>query len=229
MVQYTTALSKCTPIKQAAGGTLSRIQMSAFSNHLRVIRDGIRRWLRRGARITLFSDANPSWRSSYYRANRELMLMRIVTMLFLACLACGVTRSPLLAAANPVASAPSTSEVEPIRTVELKFAAFNRHDAAAIETLYASNAILRSPDYPELLGNSKIADTYRWIFDAIPDAKDSIVTIESTANHVYVQFVLSGHLKSAENKPINVRIMSVYTVKDHLVVSDSTYYDRKTP
>ncbi|MBB6244403.1 MULTISPECIES: nuclear transport factor 2 family protein [unclassified Rhodanobacter] len=111
----------------------------------------------------------------------------------------------------------------------MKFSAFNRHDAAAIENLYASDAILRSPDYPELLGNSKIADTYRWIFDAIPDAKDSIVTIESAANHVYVQFVLSGHLKDAGNKPISVRIMSVYTIKDHLVVSDSTYYDRKAP
>ncbi|HEX3449127.1 MAG TPA: nuclear transport factor 2 family protein, partial [Isosphaeraceae bacterium] len=141
---------------------------------------------------------------------------------------CGLSRPSLLAVASPVASATGTSEREPIRTVALKFSAFNRHDAATIEALYASDAVLRSPDYPELLGNSKIADTYRWIFDAIPDAKDSIVTIESTANHVYVQFVLSGHLKGAENKPINVRIMSVYTVKDHLVVSDSTYYDRKT-
>ncbi len=111
----------------------------------------------------------------------------------------------------------------------MKFAAFNRHDAAAIENLYASNATLHSPDYPELVGNSKIADTYRWIFDAIPDAKDSIVTIENTANHVYVQFILSGHMKAAGNKPINVHIMSVYTIKDHLVTSDSTYYDRKAP
>jgi len=113
--------------------------------------------------------------------------------------------------------------------VEQKFAAFNRHDAAAIETLYASDATLRSPDYPELVGNAKIADTYRWIFDAIPDAKDSIVTIESKANHVYVQFVMSGHLKNAGNKPISVRIISVYTITNHLIASDSTYYDRKAP
>ncbi|WP_267220363.1 nuclear transport factor 2 family protein [Dyella silvae] len=130
-------------------------------------------------------------------------------------------------AASPVVSGPGTSQLEPVKTVQLKFEAFNRHDAAAIETLYASDAILRSPDYPELVGNSKIADTYRWIFDAIPDAKDSIVSIDSTENRVYVQFVLSGHMKDPGHKPISVRIMSVYTIKDHRVVSDSTYYDRK--
>ena len=157
------------------------------------------------------------------------MLMKIITTILLACFVCGVTRLTSLAAASPVASGPGTAELEPIRTVELKFAAFNRHDADAIENLYANDAILHSPDHPELLGNAKIADTYRWIFGAIPDAKDSIVTIESTANRVYVQFVLSGHLKDAGNKPISVRIMSVYTIKDHLVVSDSTYYDRKAP
>lgn len=134
-----------------------------------------------------------------------------------------------MAVASPVASGLGTAGLGPTKTVEQKFSAFNRHDAAAIQSLYASDAILHSPDYPELHGNSKIADTYRWIFDAIPDANDSVVTLESTADHVYVQFVLSGHLKDAGNKPISVRIMSVYTIKDHLIVGDSTYYDRKTP
>jgi limonene-1,2-epoxide hydrolase len=155
------------------------------------------------------------------------MLMKILAMILLACSIGGIATMALPAVASPIAPAPSASELAPIQAVELKFAAFNRRDADAIEHLYASDATLHSPDYPELVGNTKIADTYRWIFDAIPDAKDSIVTIESAANHVYVQFVLSGHLKAAGNKPINVRIMSVYTVKDHLIVSDSTYYDRK--
>jgi ketosteroid isomerase-like protein len=157
------------------------------------------------------------------------MLMKIITTILLTCFVCSVTMPALLAVASTVASGPGTSETEPVKTIESKFSAFNRHDADAIETIYANDAILRSPDYPELVGNSKIADTYRWIFNAIPDAKDSIVTIDSTANRVYVQFVLSGHLKDAGNKPISVRIMSVYTIKDHRVVSDSTYYDRKAP
>lgn len=155
------------------------------------------------------------------------MLMKIVTMVLLACFVCGVATPGLPAVASSVASATGNSELAPIKTVESKFAAFNRHDAAAIEALYAGDAVLHSPDYPELNGNSKIADTYRWIFGAIPDAKDSIASIESAGNHVYVQFVMSGHLKGAANKPISVRIISVYTIKDRQIAGDSTYYDRK--
>ncbi len=156
------------------------------------------------------------------------MPMNIVTLVLLTCLASS-GQAPLPAIADQLSPDPGGSESEPIRTVESKFSAFNRHDTGAIESLYARDALLQSPDHPELVGNAKIADTYRWIFDAIPDAKDSIATIESVANRVYVQFVLSGHLKDAGNKPISVRIMSVYTIKDHLIVSDSTYYDRKAP
>lgn len=153
--------------------------------------------------------------------------MKITASMLLAYFLWSATGPALPAVAGPAVSGQGASESEAVRTAEAKFSAFNRHDAAAIETLYASDATLRSPDYPELVGNAKIADTYRGIFDAIPDAKDSIVTIDSAADRVYVQFVLSGHLKSAGNKPISVRIMSVYTIKDHRIVSDATYYDRK--
>jgi ketosteroid isomerase-like protein len=117
----------------------------------------------------------------------------------------------------------------PIDTVRKKFDAFNRHDAAAIQEIYASNATLHSPDYPSLEGNAPIADTYRKLFGAIPDAKDNVDLLETSANHVYAQFVLTGHWKGAEDNPINVRIISVYAVKDGHIVEDLTYYDRKSP
>lgn len=152
--------------------------------------------------------------------------MKTVTMLVHACALGALMEAGALAAPkvgiSPVGIAPE-------KTVEQKFEAFNRHDADAIEDLYAKDAMLHSPDHPELLGNAKIAETYRWIFAAIPDAKDTISSIESTGNNVYVQFVLTGHMKNAQSDAINVRIMSVYTVKDDRIVSDSTYYDRKTP
>lgn len=117
----------------------------------------------------------------------------------------------------------------PIDTVQKKFAAFNRHDAVAIQEIYAGNAILHSPDYPSLEGNAPIAETYRKLFDAIPDAKDNLELLEASANHVYAQFVLTGHWKGEQDKPLNVRIISVYAVKDGHIVEDSTYYDRKAP
>jgi len=118
---------------------------------------------------------------------------------------------------------------EPIETIQRKFLAFNAHDVTAIENIYAADAVLHSPDYPQLVGNSKIADTYKQIFDAIPDARDNIVSIQSSADTVYAQFILSGHFNGMQSKPVNVRIISVYTVKDHHIAGDSTYYDRKSP
>lgn len=115
------------------------------------------------------------------------------------------------------------------KTVRAKFEAFNRHDVAAIQASYAPNAVLHSPDYPDLHGNSAIAQTYRQLFDALPDAADAVRDLGYFKDKIYAQFVLTGHVKGAPDKSVTVRIASVYTIKDNLIVEDSTYYDRKTP
>ena len=111
--------------------------------------------------------------------------------------------------------------------VRAKFAAFNRHDADAIERLYATAATLHSPDYPTLTGNQLIGDTYRRLFAAVPDAKDTLALLERAGSHVYAQFVLSGHLHGAQAQPISVRLISVYQVRGAHIAEDVTYYDRK--
>ena len=116
-----------------------------------------------------------------------------------------------------------------IEVVQSKFAAFNQHDVAAIESIYAAGALLNSPDYRNLVGNKPIAETYRKLFDAIPDAKDNVELLEAAGNHIYVQFVLSGHWNGIADKPLGVRIMAVYKVVDGRIVDDATYYDRKAP
>jgi hypothetical protein len=102
------------------------------------------------------------------------------------------------------------ADIRPIEAVRNKFAAF-------------------SPDYRNLVGNKPIAETYRKIFDSIPDAKDNIELLDSSGKHVYAQFVLSGHWNGMQDKPISVRIMAAYTVKNGRIVDDATYYDRKVP
>src|SRR5579859_1899072 len=99
-------------------------------------------------------------------------------------------------AATPLAAA---APAMPIDIVRQKFEAFNRHDTEAIERAYADDATLHSPDYPSLSGNAPIADTYRKLFAAIPDAKDEIETLEASPKHVYVQFVLTGHFGGAQD------------------------------
>ncbi len=143
------------------------------------------------------------------------------TAVLLFCMASGI--------ANTATSAGSGGDIKSMDAVRLKFAAFNKHDADTIEKIYASSAILHSPDYPNLAGNKQIADTYRGLFNAIPDANDKLETLETSSSHIYAQFVLTGHLKGAQDKPITVRIISVYAVKDGRIVDDATYYDRKMP
>jgi len=116
-----------------------------------------------------------------------------------------------------------------IEVVQSKFAAFNLHDVAAIENIYAREALLNSPDYRNLVGNKPIAETYRKLFDAIPDAKDNVELLEAAGNHIYVQFVLSGHWNGIADKPLGVRIIAVYKATDGHIVDDATYYDRKAP
>ena len=121
------------------------------------------------------------------------------------------------------------SDDDTLRTVQLKFAAFDRHDAAAIQGTYAAEAILHSPDYPNLVGNAPIADTYRRLFEAIPDARDEVQSLDRSADKIYARFALTGHWKAAPDQAIKVRIFSVYTVRDGHIVEDDTYYDRKVP
>lgn len=129
-----------------------------------------------------------------------------------------------VAAATSVAAGTDAKAVDVVRQ---KFEAVNRHDADAIQRIYAADARLQSPDYPSLTGNAPIAETYRKIFAAIPDAKDEIETLEASPNHVYVQFVLTGHFGGAQDKPVRVRLIAVYAVSHGHIVDDVTYYDRK--
>lgn len=147
--------------------------------------------------------------------------MKASRLMVLACSLCGLASAPMLAAThrNP----------DPLDVVRQKFVAFDKHDVSAIEKIYAADAVLHSPDYPALSGGAPIADTYRHLFEAIPDAKDNLVSLDHVGDKVYAQFVLTGHFKGADDKTIRVPIMSVYTVRDGHIVVDSTYYDRKTP
>lgn len=146
--------------------------------------------------------------------------MKATRFIALACLAAGMSCACGAPAAREQANA--------ARTVRQKFAAFNRHDPGAIQSIYGTNAVLHSPDYPDLRGNVPIAGTYRQLFAAIPDAKDEIESFDAVGDKVYAQYILAGHWTGA-SKPLHLRIISVYVVKDDRIVDDTTYYDRKAP
>ena len=116
---------------------------------------------------------------------------------------------------------------DPLSVARQKFFAFDRHDTAAIQNLYAADAVLKSPDYPDLQGNAQIGDTYQRLLKAIPDARDEVQSLDRSGQKVYAQFLLIGHWMGSADKPIRVPILSVYTIRDGHIVADTTYYDRK--
>jgi len=131
--------------------------------------------------------------------------------------------------AGLTACAMSRDRDDPLTVVRQKFSAFDRHDTAAIQNLYAAEAVLNSPDYPELHGNAQIGDTYQRLLKAIPDARDEVQSLDLSGQKVYAQFLLIGHWMGSADKPIRVPILSVYTVRGGHIVADKTYYDRKAP
>jgi len=134
----------------------------------------------------------------------------------------------LATVASCASSAPAPRrQADAEMTVRQKFAAFNRHDADTIQSIYGANAVLHSPDYPALTGNLAIAGTYRQLFAAIPDARDEIQSLDAIADKVFVQFTLTGHWGGEPGKGLQVPIMSIYIVKDGHIAEDATYYDRK--
>jgi len=222
MAKNPAALSEFGAPRRRQLDSRDRPQVSGFSNHSHEPRGVISTLALRPcveSRFTLRRiDFTPS---SLLCVCVESIKMKTAAMIFVFSFASVL--------ANPALSAASRGDIKPIDLVRLKFEAFNRHDAETIEKIYASGATLNSPDYHNLAGNSQIADTYRRLFEAIPDAKDNLESIENSSSHIYAQFVLTGHLNGAQDKPINVRIISVYAVKDGHIVDDSTYYDRKMP
>lgn len=134
-----------------------------------------------------------------------------------------------LALLGLIGCATSPDSVSSIAPVRQKFAAFDRHDVSTIENLYAADAVLHSPDYPELHGSGPIAETYQRLFKAIPDARDEVQSLDVCGEKVYAQFLLTGHWQGSPDKPIRVPILSVYTVHGGHISADSTYYDRKAP
>jgi ketosteroid isomerase-like protein len=118
-------------------------------------------------------------------------------------------------------------EADALQVVRVKFDAFNRHDVAALQHIYADDAVLQSPEYPHLAGNSQIADSYRRLFEAIPDARDEVRDMRGSGDRVFVEFTVIGHFNDAAQTPISGRIASIYTIKGGRIIDDSTYYDRK--
>jgi ketosteroid isomerase-like protein len=100
------------------------------------------------------------------------------------------------------------------------FAAFNRHDAAAMELMYSPDARLTSSDFCRTRGRSDVRRTYEALFRAYPDIHDEVTTIVSEGDRVAVRFTaVSTRSRMA------LTIHTFLKVRDGRIVEDDSVFD----
>lgn len=124
---------------------------------------------------------------------------------------------------------------DPKEVAQAIFAAFNRHDAEGIASLYADDTFVDSPDFPAPKRSPKeVAENYRNYFEAMPDIKDDVTNMIVSGDKVIVEFVSSGTIQNLapddppvmKGKKFSLKICSILEIKNGKVVRDITYYDQ---
>ena len=101
------------------------------------------------------------------------------------------------------------------------FAAFNRHDAAAMASLYSADAMLNSSDFcAPRKGPAEVKRTYAELFQAFPDIRDEGMSYIVEGERVAVQFVA----RSAKGQ-MNLPIGAFLVVHNGQIVSDEAYFN----
>lgn len=111
----------------------------------------------------------------------------------------------------------------PRSVVEAMFGAFNRNDVAALETFYADDARLTSPEFcAPRTGREGVRRTYSALFKSFPGIKDEVKEMVVEGDRVAVWF--TSH-STTPDKEFTLPIMTFLTVRDGLIRTDDTIYD----
>jgi ketosteroid isomerase-like protein len=113
-------------------------------------------------------------------------------------------------------AAPNTPEA----VVQAMFAAFNRHDAAAMKLMYSEDARLTSSDFCHARGRSDVTRTYEALFQAFPDIHDDVATIVTQGDRVAVRFTASS-----KRGGMSMTIHTFLRVRDGRIVEDDSVFD----
>jgi ketosteroid isomerase-like protein len=109
---------------------------------------------------------------------------------------------------------------DPASVARAVFEAFNTHDWARMEALYAPDVELMDPALEKIkIGKEGMTDFYR----SVPDIHDEVKTLTASGNTVVVEFVSTGTI---EGQKFSLPICTVFKIENGVVVSDHTYYDK---
>lgn len=116
-----------------------------------------------------------------------------------------------------------SSAATPHITIDRLFAAFNRHDLQALQSLYAPNAILTSSDFCASRTGADVTRTYAAMFKSVPDIRDDVVSVVIDGNQAAVRFISSA----GGPEPFRMKLMTYFKFKSGLIVEDDTVFDTK--
>ena len=139
--------------------------------------------------------------------------------LFVALLLASCQQTP----APPTVESPDAKNLELIQTY---FKHFNAHDWQKMAAMYREPAEMKDPAFGlEMIRQTRaeIVGKYQELNQAIPDVRDSILSIYPSGKHVVVEFISSG--TAPDSSKFTLPICTVFTIENGLITQDFTYYD----
>ena len=111
---------------------------------------------------------------------------------------------------------------DPAAIIDKLFDAFNRHDVAALQTLYAPNARLTSSDFCKARSGVDVARTYGALFRAFPDIRDDVDAIVIEDDRAAVRFVSSIR---APGGGFPLKLTTFFRFSGGRIIEDDTIFD----
>ena len=111
---------------------------------------------------------------------------------------------------------------DPAAIIDKLFDAFNRHDVAALQTLYAPNARLTSSDFCKARSGVDVARTYGALFRAFPDIRDDVEAIVIEGDRAAVRFVSSIR---APGGGFPLKLTTFFRFSGGRIIEDDTIFD----
>ncbi|HSS18878.1 MAG TPA: nuclear transport factor 2 family protein [Pyrinomonadaceae bacterium] len=144
------------------------------------------------------------------------------------CMVLAVMASGMLVVESRQKDSGRHGKKSPREVVEGMFAAFNRHDAEGMATLYSEDAFIDSPEFEApKRGKQGVREIYAKYFRETPDIRDTVTNIFACGDKVFVEFVASGTIPGSNgSKMFSLKIATALEVSNGEIVRDVTYFDR---
>ena len=110
----------------------------------------------------------------------------------------------------------------PEATIQALFAAFNRHDVAALQRLYSPLAQLNASDFCHSRTGADVARTYTALFHAFPDIQDVADTIIIEGDRAAVRFTAVSHVPG---KAFTLKLVTFFRFSAEGILEDDTVFD----